>query len=119
MLRSLLTPPKPTIRHRVGTEKDPSTKIHPLGLLRNPWQEYGAAEGSSEAIVAALKEHPLTASEIDVEKHSPAHLNIPPVYSTSFVGKDEMTHGDGHFRELVIGWILSPFLFILPVSTLL
>jgi hypothetical protein len=65
------------------------------------------------------KEHPLTASEIDVEKHSPAHLNIPPVHSTSFVGKDEMTHGDGHFRELVIGWILSPFLFILPVSTLL
>jgi hypothetical protein len=39
--------------------------------------------------VAALKEHPLTASEIDVEKDSPAHLNISPESRTPLEGKDK------------------------------
>jgi hypothetical protein len=93
MLRSLLTPPKTKHSPRIGTEEGLYREIHPMGRLRNPWQGYGAVEQSSGAIVAALKEHPLTASEIDFEKHSPAHLNIPPVPNTPLVGKDEFYEG--------------------------
>jgi hypothetical protein len=60
-----------------------------LVLLHNPWQEYGAVAGSAGALVAALKEHPLAAFEIDVGKHTPAHLNIPPVSSSPLGAKAE------------------------------
>jgi hypothetical protein len=65
-----------------------------LGLLRNPWQEYGAVERSSGAIVAVLKELPLTASEFDVGKRSPADLNIPPVSSPRLWVKMIFVKGD-------------------------
>ena len=67
MLRSLLTPPNPNTRLRVGTEEGLCRELRPLRLFRNPWQEYGAVAGSSEADVATLKEHSLTASEIEVK----------------------------------------------------
>jgi hypothetical protein len=51
MLKSLLMPPKPTIRHRVGTEKGLYGGIHPLGLLRNPWQKYGAVDYLHEPLL--------------------------------------------------------------------
>jgi hypothetical protein len=54
-----------------------------------------AVEGSEGVVVAALKEHPLMASEIDAERHSPAHLNIPPVSGTPLVGKDEPGKEEG------------------------